>query len=56
MLSKSTYLSDSTIIINLFIQCLGNAAVCKVIYKDGRFFLESFGDMGYVEKGKAISQ
>lgn len=32
---------------------MGNAAVCKVIYKDGKFKLESFGDMSYVEKGKA---
>lgn len=32
---------------------MGNAAVCKVIYKDGKFTLESFGDMSYVEKGKA---
>lgn len=34
---------------------MGNAAVCKVIYKDGKFTLESFGDMGYVEKGKKLS-
>jgi probable phosphoglycerate mutase len=34
---------------------MGNAAVCKVTYKDGQFTLESFGDMSYVEKGKAIS-
>jgi probable phosphoglycerate mutase len=34
---------------------MGNAAVCKVTYKDGKFILESFGDMSYVEKGKAIS-
>ncbi|GAE85082.1 histidine phosphatase family protein [Bacteroides reticulotermitis] len=32
---------------------MGNAAVCKVIYKDGKFSLESFGDMSYVEKGKS---
>ncbi|WP_085535256.1 histidine phosphatase family protein [Massilibacteroides vaginae] len=32
---------------------MGNAAVCKVTYKDGKFTLESFGDMSYVEKGKA---
>jgi probable phosphoglycerate mutase len=31
---------------------MGNAAVCKVIYKGGKFTLESFGDMSYVEKGK----
>jgi probable phosphoglycerate mutase len=31
---------------------MGNAAVCKVTYKDGKFRLESFGDMSYVEKGK----
>lgn len=34
---------------------IGNASVCKVIYKDGKFKLESFGDMSYVEKGKASS-
>lgn len=34
---------------------MGNAAVSKVIYKDGKFYLESFGDMSYVEKGKAIA-
>lgn len=32
---------------------MGNAAVCKVTYKDGKFKLESFGDMSYVDKGKA---
>lgn len=34
---------------------MGNAAVCKLIYKDGKFSLESFGDMSYVEKGKKLS-
>jgi len=34
---------------------MGNAAVCKVLYKDGQFTLESFGDMSYVEKGKSLS-
>lgn len=34
---------------------MGNAAVCKVIYKDGKFTLESFGDMSYIEKGKELS-
>lgn len=34
---------------------IGNAGVCKVIYKDGKFTLESFGDMSYVEKGKNLS-
>lgn len=34
---------------------IGNASVSKVIYKDGKFQLESFGDMSFVEKGKAIS-
>lgn len=34
---------------------MGNAAICKVIYKDGKFTLDSFGDMSYVEKGKAAS-
>lgn len=35
---------------------MGNAAVCKVIYKDGKFTLESFGDMSYIEKGKTVSK
>ncbi|WP_221405120.1 histidine phosphatase family protein [Apibacter adventoris] len=35
---------------------MGNAAVCKVIYKNGKFTIESFGDMSYVEKGKQISE
>lgn len=35
---------------------MGNAAVCKVLYKDGKFILESFGDMSYVEKGKELSK
>lgn len=34
---------------------MGNAAVSKVTYKDGKFYLDSFGDMSYVEKGKSIS-
>lgn len=34
---------------------MGNAAVCKVTYKDGKFKLESFGDMSYIEKGKLVS-
>jgi probable phosphoglycerate mutase len=34
---------------------MGNAAVCKVRYKDGQFTLESFGDMSYVEKGKKMA-
>ena len=33
---------------------MGNAAVSKVIYKDGKFTIESFGDMSYVEKGKKV--
>ncbi|CVK15669.1 probable phosphoglycerate mutase [Apibacter mensalis] len=33
---------------------MGNAAVSKVIYKDGKFTIESFGDMSYVEKGKQV--
>lgn len=33
---------------------MGNAAVSKVTYKDGKFYLESFGDMSYIEKGKSI--
>lgn len=32
---------------------IGNASVSKLVYKDGIFSLESFGDMSYVEKGKS---
>lgn len=35
---------------------MGNAAVCKVVYKDGKFTLESFGDLSYVEKGRDMSE
>lgn len=35
---------------------MGNAAVCKVTYKDGKFTLESFGDMSYIETGKKLSK
>lgn len=34
---------------------MGNASVCKIIYKDGKFTLESFGDLSYVEKGQKLS-
>ncbi len=37
----------------LFKQPLDNAAVCKVIYQDGKFTVESMGDMSYLEKGKS---
>ena len=30
---------------------LDNASVCKVIYENGEFTVESMGDMGYVQKG-----
>jgi len=33
---------------------MANAAVSKVIYKDGKFRLESFGDTQYIEKGRAL--
>ena len=36
----------------LFKKPLENAAVCKVIYQDGKFIVESMADMSYVEKGK----
>lgn len=31
---------------------MANASVCKVIYHDGKFTVESFGDTSYIEKGK----
>lgn len=36
----------------LFKKPLENAAVCKVIYQDDKFMVESMADMSYVEKGK----
>ncbi len=33
---------------------LDNAAVCKVVYEDGKFTILSMGDMSYVEKGQNI--
>lgn len=36
----------------LFKKPLENAAVCKVIYQNGKFTVESMADMSYVEKGK----
>ena len=33
---------------------LENAAVCKVIYRAGKFTVESMGDMSFVEKGREI--
>ncbi len=36
---------------------LGNASVTKIRYtEDGKFVVESFGDMSYVEKGKQITK
>ncbi|PIF29995.1 putative phosphoglycerate mutase [Flavobacterium sp. 9] len=31
---------------------MANASVCKVIYENGKFTVESFGDTSYIEKGK----
>jgi len=33
---------------------LANAAVCKVVYKDGKFTVESINDTSYIDKGKAL--
>lgn len=33
---------------------LDNASVCKVTYKDGRFTVNSMGDMSFVEQGRKI--
>jgi len=36
---------------------LGNASVTKIRYTDdGKFIVESLGDMSYVEKGKALGK
>lgn len=31
---------------------MANASICKVIYENGKFTVESFGDTSYIEKGK----
>lgn len=36
----------------LFVRPLNNADVCKVIYQDGVFTVESMADSSYVEKGR----
>jgi probable phosphoglycerate mutase len=33
---------------------LANAAVCKIVYQDGKFTIESFNDTGYIEAGAAL--
>jgi probable phosphoglycerate mutase len=33
---------------------LANAAVCKVLYADGKFTIQSFNDTGYIEAGKEL--
>lgn len=33
---------------------MANASVCKVIYENGKFTVESFGDTSYIEKGKKV--
>jgi broad specificity phosphatase PhoE len=36
----------------LFVKDLENASVCKVVFKDGKYMIETINDMSYVEKGK----
>lgn len=33
---------------------MANASICKVIYENGKFTVESFGDISYIEKGKKV--
>jgi probable phosphoglycerate mutase len=33
---------------------LANAAVCKIVYQDGKFTIESFNDTSYIDAGKAL--
>lgn len=35
---------------------LDNAAVCKVVYSDGRFSVESMGDMSFVQRGAELDK
>lgn len=36
----------------LFVKDLDNASICKVLYEDGKFMIESVNDMSYVDKGQ----
>ncbi|MFV0538490.1 MAG: histidine phosphatase family protein [Dysgonomonas sp.] len=40
---------------DLFVKPLSNAEVCKVIYADGKFTVESMADSAYLEKGRTIA-
>lgn len=40
----------------IFTRPLNNAEVCKVVYEDGSFTVESMADASYLEKGKMIDQ
>ena len=35
---------------------LENAAVCKVTYRDGKFSVQSMGDMSYVHAGRVLGE
>lgn len=35
---------------------LENASVTKILYKDGKYTVESVGDMSYAEKGKGSTK
>ncbi|MEN9918179.1 MAG: hypothetical protein RL662_615 [Bacteroidota bacterium] len=37
-------------------QHLDNASVCKVIYQNGAFTVQSMGDMSYVDKGRELKR
>lgn len=39
---------------NSFEGHLPNASVTKITYKDGKFIVESIGDVSYIEKGKSV--
>lgn len=36
----------------LFVKDLENASVCKIVFVDGKYIIESVNDMSYAEKGK----
>lgn len=40
----------------LFVKTLDNADVCKVVYQNGQFTVESMADSSYVEKGKRVAE
>ncbi|MDR3304220.1 MAG: histidine phosphatase family protein [Treponema sp.] len=53
-MSINIMLSDLDAAFNYTGTALANASVCKLVYKDGAFTIESFNDVSYIEAGKQL--